>query len=136
MSSEELPEDAEEAAVLEAVAASSQHVVEQLMAEGMPQSPEELKARLMKILCGEDGPASLLGAAFEAGKEQGLGENPGARHPRWEDVKTLGERKARLREENLCGQCANQVICVVARSTPAELLAAVSRCLSFIPTTQ
>ena len=136
MSSEEATEAAEEAVVLEAVASSTQRIVERLVASGMPQSPEELKAKLQELLLGEEGPATLLGAAFEAGKEQGLGENPAKRHPRWEDVKTLGEQKARHREENLCGQCANHVVCVVARSTPAELMVVVSRCLSFIPTTQ
>ena len=49
------------------------------------------------------------------------------------DQLTLGEQKARHREEHLCLRCSHQRVCGMAKALDADLLVAIARCLGFTP---
>ena len=46
---------------------------------------------------------------------------------------SLGELKARHREEHLCLRCAHHLVCGMARSLDPNLLVVIASCLAFEP---
>jgi hypothetical protein len=44
---------------------------------------------------------------------------------------SLGERKARHREEHLCLKCDHHLVCGMAKALDANLLVTISSCLAF-----
>jgi len=50
-----------------------------------------------------------------------------------ESEPSLGELKARHREEHLCLRCQHHLVCGMARALDPNLLVAISSCLGFDP---
>lgn len=46
---------------------------------------------------------------------------------------SLGELKARHREEHLCFRCAHYVVCGMAKALDPNLLVTITHCLAFEP---
>lgn len=98
-----------------------------------------LEDRIRATLLEDDEVATafVLRGAFEEGVADTAlefaraGADPAPRAPDWSDITSPGERKAILREENLCARCSHAAVCVVARTAPAELLLVVRRCAAF-----
>ncbi len=117
----------------------AERVVQELLSGGVPLTPEALTERVHQALSHEEAGRVLFTTAWAEGFQEALRERAEAGEPRgswgdprWMDVPGLGERKARYREENLCGRCAHATVCAVARAAPSELLLVVSRCLFFV----
>jgi hypothetical protein len=49
------------------------------------------------------------------------------------DLSSLGERKARYREQHLCLRCSHHLVCGMASSLDLNLLVTISSCLAFEP---
>lgn len=117
----------------------SLRLVELAAPDGAPLTREAVQARLLEALLGDGDAKALLGTVYEDGRAEAYeevaaaGQAPsGARRENWQDIASPGERKARWRTDSACNRCAHAAVCVVARSTPQEWLAVVSRCLHFV----
>lgn len=49
------------------------------------------------------------------------------------DELSLGELKARWREEHLCLKCEHHLVCAMAKAIDANLLVTITRCLALTP---
>ena len=99
-------------------------------------SPAEAVSAFVAELKSDGGLMQLLGSAFEDGRRDAMlsaarfveDEGPGTG---WDGVDG-GERLAMWRESHACNTCSHAEVCIVQRTTPAEMLVQIRRCLSYV----
>lgn len=123
-------EDVTERDVVEYMGKVADKLLATLVQAGASLDDEQLRARMVEVLTGDEGARELMGASFNAGFELGQDSQGDAR---WQDVDIPGERKARWREQHLCNTCSLAPVCVTARAMLPEQLQVLRKCLAFTP---
>jgi hypothetical protein len=120
-----------DAMALEVAGALAGRLVDELT-RGGPIDAVTLREKIQEMLGGDEASRVLIAAAYSEGYEDAVREKVGAGgkmpDPRWADVASMGERKALLREQHLCGKCQLATMCKVASNAPETAMVLVQRC--------